>query len=1138
MKHFRRILTCIIAAAIVFGGAAGIFGPGGSGRRASAAPGIVAFDTGDRRVSELKQTVTGSIDASFGATRAFYRVYSTADRGGISLEGEASLKNGKFSIEGLKLKPDDNTVVVTAVNARGEKATQKVTYTYDSASIKQVKARHLKKAGDSGLMYAADNLLVYFEPGVSDERRLEIIDGFGGRKAGYINAVNMWQVELPVSSLERLQALADELTALPDVFYASVNYAKSAKSALIYPNDPWYSTTPGYTWNEYYPEGNNWSAEAIQAPSAWGYQYFFSQVKAGVVDDGVQVSHPDLAGKVFFPSTYWEGHNNSSAWHGTHVNGIIGAVPNNNIGVTGIPWDVKMYNCNWNFGIDTDANIYAGLTDTVLVGAKVVNFSLGSAIDLEEYGANPETNTYVRSYARNCEAVMTPLLNQGFDFIVVQSAGNGTKAGYSKDAIFNGYFCSVTYTNLLGTTEMVNKINARIIIVGAAERVSALSFMQAEWSNAGSQVDICAPGVNVYSTYTGSSYNYLSGTSMAAPEVTGIAALAWSVNPNFTGAQVRGFVVNIDPAIAYTVADNTSIYHPLVSTYKMANAKMAVEAAINACDPDYSGVNAAVAMANSKNEQLYTPQSWAALQSAVNAVNYSLGYINQPQIDAMETAILNAINALILKTVSYTVEYRLESVSGQKIAADKTGSGQVTTTVTENAKAVTGYTPLQNTKSLELALSGNVIVFIYINRPTYVLSVGAFKNIGGQTAAVTSARAGDTVTVRVTPSTNFYCGSSKFVVMYDMNFYTLVGSGTSAFTVNAQNPYIANTNPALGGVTTSPVNQWPATFVNGESSVYKYVIVSFTASTANFPTVMTGEQWLFSFNLQVNAGASGSGRIFMDERWTRTTANPTGLQYFFWCADAATPCSSGVSVMDYAGVLSAADISLTLDTKRTVTFDLNGGTGTAPAAQNLEIGSQVNLPVGSGFTREYYTFLGWAADSSATAALTGYTVTAADATLYAVWQRIMPSMRPADGSPLVMDAGRGFLYGFFEMLSVSSLANDFISVTGDATVRITSPGGNLAATGARVELVDNVTGLTVQSYDAVLYGDTDKNGRIDGADSVTVLMLAQGMLSQSAAGAAVCEAADVNFDGVIDAIDAEILQQAGLLQTEISQYPT
>ena len=147
-------------------------------------------------------------------------------------------------------------------------------------------------------------------------------------------------------------------------------------------------------------------------------------------------------------------------------------------------------------------------------------------------------------------------------------------------------------------------------------------------------------------------------------------------------------------------------------------------------------------------------------------------------------------------------------------------------------------------------------------------------------------------------------------------------------------------------------------------------------------------------------------------------------------------------------------------------------------------------------------------------------------------------MRPADGSPLVMDAGRGFLYGFFEMLSVSSLANDFISVTGDATVRITSPGGNLAATGARVELVDNVTGLTVQSYDAVLYGDTDKNGRIDGADSVTVLMLAQGMLSQSAAGAAVCEAADVNFDGVIDAIDAEILQQAGLLQTEISQYPT
>ena len=58
MKHFRRILTCIIAAAIVFGGAAGIFGPGGSGRRASAAPGIVAGVERERPLSLLDLTPT------------------------------------------------------------------------------------------------------------------------------------------------------------------------------------------------------------------------------------------------------------------------------------------------------------------------------------------------------------------------------------------------------------------------------------------------------------------------------------------------------------------------------------------------------------------------------------------------------------------------------------------------------------------------------------------------------------------------------------------------------------------------------------------------------------------------------------------------------------------------------------------------------------------------------------------------------------------------------------------------------------------------------------------------------------------------------------------------------------------------
>jgi hypothetical protein len=135
-----------------------------------------------------------------------------------------------------------------------------------------------------------------------------------------------------------------------------------------------------------------------------------------------------------------------------------------------------------------------GLTKTVQAGAKVVNFSLGLGDDISSLGP-PEDNEQVIAYANLSKAYMRYLLDANYEFIVVQSAGNG-QGGYSQDAVYNGYFCSVTYTNMTGITPEMNiRINERIIIVGSAERITDSYFVQAESSNAGSQVDICAPGV-------------------------------------------------------------------------------------------------------------------------------------------------------------------------------------------------------------------------------------------------------------------------------------------------------------------------------------------------------------------------------------------------------------------------------------------------------------------------------------------------------------------------------------------------------------------------------------------------------------------------------------------------------------------
>ena len=82
--------------------------------------------------------------------------------------------------------------------------------------------------------------------------------------------------------------------------------------------------------------------------------------------------------------------------------------------------------------------------------------------------------------------------------------------------------------------------NPAIISVGSVDRDGNRAFT----SNYGDWVDISAPGVAIYSTYPNNQYRYMSGTSMATPVVSGIAALIWSLNPNPTNLQVKDMILN------------------------------------------------------------------------------------------------------------------------------------------------------------------------------------------------------------------------------------------------------------------------------------------------------------------------------------------------------------------------------------------------------------------------------------------------------------------------------------------------------------------------------------------------------------------------------------------------------------------
>ena len=383
------------------------------------------------------------------------------------------------------------------------------------------------------------------------------------------------------------------------VEFASCSLAEKITPDYV-PNDPWNLTD----WDDDALDRrslySNWWIKATDTDKAWDYDEYFSDIDVGIVDSGFDPTHEDLEGKIVFPNEFFE-KNNAPSYHGNHVAGIIGATQDNEKGLTGIVRDGKLVCIDWQANEEqgqkwnNSARIMTGFVNAVRAGAKVVNFSLGSSgtikNGIDRLQIVKDTQGKFNSY------YIAKMLQRGYDFICCQSAGNGVykddKFAYAVDASNNGTFCPITVDNAVKTVKGVTpqEIVDRIIIVAAAKFTGFNTYEQADFSNGGSQVSICAPGYDIYSTYykgDGKDYNYcsyayLNGTSMAAPIVTGIASLVWSVNPSFTGAQVKHFVCD-EENTKYEVADSSSKLHLPTGTMRMVNAQLAVEAAIKECE--------------------------------------------------------------------------------------------------------------------------------------------------------------------------------------------------------------------------------------------------------------------------------------------------------------------------------------------------------------------------------------------------------------------------------------------------------------------------------------------------------------------------------------------------------------------------
>lgn len=291
-------------------------------------------------------------------------------------------------------------------------------------------------------------------------------------------------------------SVIDTLRKWQDIIYVS---EAKPYTGLYEPNDPFYGPTKSEQW--YIP--------SIQADSAWDLTKGDPSVIVAVVDTGLDLNHPDLQGQwvngynVLDPASSPQDDNG----HGTHVSGIIAAVQNNSIGVTGLAPNSKIMPIKAldQDGLGDDIAIALGIRWAVDHGAKIINLSLGTPL-------NPD-GTYSQSAIVN-DAVRYAL-QKGILFIA--AAGNDGVGSLSYPAALPG-----------------------IISVGSTN----VNNGRSSFSNYGSTLSLVAPGEYIQNTFpltlagSNAPYAYISGTSMASSVVSSVAALIWAANPTWNRDQV------------------------------------------------------------------------------------------------------------------------------------------------------------------------------------------------------------------------------------------------------------------------------------------------------------------------------------------------------------------------------------------------------------------------------------------------------------------------------------------------------------------------------------------------------------------------------------------------------------------------
>ncbi|HKO46145.1 MAG TPA: S8 family serine peptidase [Polyangiaceae bacterium] len=449
-----------------------------------------------------------------------------------------------------------------------------------------------------------------------------------GRAAPVEELVNVYRMDLPATA--DLDAAIADLRADPHVEYVHPNYV----AHLVYtPNDPYWSSSG--SWGQ--PRADLWDLKLMHADQAWDFTRGNGVVVA-VVDTGVDINHPDLAGNVwtnpgevadngidddgngFIDDVHgWNTLANSnyiddSIGHGTHVAGTIAAQDNNGIGVVGVAPDAKIMPVQV-FSFSSDAfTISQGLLYAAHNGADVINNSWSMC------------SGYCPTVGVVEDAVRTAHAGGA---VVVFAAGNDSVDIRDRAPQNLPESIVVSATTPRDTKAAFSNFGLIDVAAPGSGDPDDPGVIEPSYGILSLKAAFCfEPWICNSDRLVGENYVRLSGTSMAAPHVAGVAALILGLHPTYSPEQVRQVLRRTSLDVDGNGYDR-ELGYGRVDTAKLSTEPTPLEALIQAPRVVRTAQLSIPGRANGAQFQKYvleygkgiTPTTWTTITSSSSPVS-------------------------------------------------------------------------------------------------------------------------------------------------------------------------------------------------------------------------------------------------------------------------------------------------------------------------------------------------------------------------------------------------------------------------------------------------------------------------------------------------------------------------------------